>query len=144
MVFTKIVERKSEKQFFFGSEKKNFLHLFFKLYTTFKMHQPIMIWFHIPSETHIYYMIELILKFHFSKVKLETMHAPSCTNSKRKYKNLQWRQKKIASAGVRTHYVLLRSPLSYPFCHLVKLILKAETSQYKHFPLLKVYVSPME
>ena len=35
MVFTKIVERKSEKKFFLGSEKKNFLHLFFKLYTKY-------------------------------------------------------------------------------------------------------------
>ena len=88
MVFTEIVKRKSEKDIFWGERNKKILHLFSKQCTTLEIHWPITILFHIPSETHIYYMIELILKFHFSKVKLETMHAPSCTNSKRKYKNL--------------------------------------------------------
>ena len=80
MDFTRIMERKSEKKFFWGDEKKNVFIFFCKLYTTFKIHLQITVLFHIPSETHIYHMIELIMKFDFSKVKLVIMHAPSCTS----------------------------------------------------------------
>ena len=80
MDFTRIMERKSERKIFLGDEKKNFFIFFCKLYTTFEIHLQITVLFHIPSETHIYHMIELIMEFHFSKVKLEIMHAPTCTS----------------------------------------------------------------
>ena len=62
--------------------KKKMSSSFFANYigTTFEIHLQITVLFHIPSETHIYHMIELIMKFDFSKVKLVIMHAPSCTS----------------------------------------------------------------
>ena len=71
---------KVRKKIFGGEIKQKISSSFFKLCTTFKINRPITISFYISSESQVNNMIELRVKFHYSKVKLEIMHAPSRTS----------------------------------------------------------------